>query len=1470
MSRQTFFSAAASLACLIHSAGGQVLTPSDYGKVTLYLKADGLGLADQAPVTSWGPMIAAGDSAPVYVASDPGFNSQPVVRFDGVNDTMIWDEADLNARTIFAVTMLDTGAPSFAVLLSNGGDGLNLRRNSSSARYAGTGVGATYGDFTGNTPVGTIYLNGSGTTGTNGTFTLGTAHMLRAQAGDMKNFSSFRLGSEGADLPRFWKGSLAELLIFEGALSTDSVRRIGWYFQNKYGVPTAFTLPTPSVRTFTATAAGLITSDQGVLSTAGAPVTLTWAVEDGTSVAIDNGAVASSPDASGTVVVSPAVTTTYTLTAANATGPTSKSVTIHIGVIPQQVSITEFMADNDGTLVDEDGDASDWVEIFNPNPFAVTLQGYALKDSKATWLFPEGASIPANGYRVVIASGKNRVVPMGNLHTDFSLAVEGEYLGLVKTADGAVVTEFAPAYPAQYNGRSYGSFGTPIQFGFFGSPATSIPTPGAANSAGGVQGYLDDTDDTKFAVGRGFYTEAVHETITCSTPGATLVYTTNGANPTLSIGTKVPAPDEFTPPTAVMTIHPGAIPAGAEGINYGTVGGTTLLRAAVFKDGFAPTNIDTQTYLFASGILAQTPANATAKGWPSSSGTGQVLNYGMNPNIVTSFTGQEMLDSLNSLPAMSIVTPQANLTANATGIYVNADQHGPSWERPVSAELIFPPGYVSPDGNPKGFQIDAGLRIRGGYSRGDSFYKHGLRLYFSKKYDGKLKYPLFGKEGTNEFGKLDLGTGSNYGWFRESSYSSGKFNTMCRDMFCRDTQGALGQPYTKSRFWHLYLNGVYWGVYYTEERAEAEFAASYMGGNSDEYDAVKCGNHIGGFVTEATDGTMTTWYTLWSKMQAFGSNPTTDKYFEVQGRNPDGTRNPAKPVLLDIDNLIDEMLVLFYAGDGDAVLSNFLGHNQPNNWFSVYRRDGSNGFRFFIRDAEHTLGAPSSVNDQTGPWGGSNKTNFSYSNPQWMHEDLMKNAEYRLRFADHVQRHFFNDGALTPQKSIARFDNRANQLRLAMKSESARWGDAQSISGLPAGHPRSYIVADWESAISTVKTTVFPNRTTVVLNQLKTDKLYPATAAAVYVDDATSAPRFGGDVASGFNLRLTSAAGTIFYTLNGSDPRETGGDPAVGALTYTSPLPVNASTLVNSRVLNGTSWSALSSAFFRVNTVPASPTNLVVSQFHYNPPAGNSHEYIEFMNIGPQSMDLSGVQIGGGIDFDFPMATTLVSGQRLVVAGDPVVFAADYPAAGLAVLGPYAGNLSNSGEQLHILGSNREVIRDFSYNDKSPWPAEADGEGYSLVLINPMSNPDHALPSSWRSSGSLTPAPGSTADVVAFTGDAAADADGDGYTALMEFFLGTSDTDLNSGPAALVPSLVSSGNNPPEQYAAITFSRRHGADGLNCTVEVSTALVPWTPATVPAVLVSQSRQGVFVTQTWRSAVPQSTNPRQFMRLRLER
>ena len=64
----------------------------------------------------------------------------------------------------------------------------------------------------------------------------------------------------------------------------------------------------------------------------------------------------------------------------------------------------------------------------------------------------------------------------------------------------------------------------------------------------------------------------------------------------------------------------------------------------------------------------------------------------------------------------------------------------------------------------------------------------------------------------------------------------------------------MGHPYTRSRFYHLYINGQYWGLFQSEERPEAAYAASYFGGDRDDYDVVKSTGSNGGYQNEATDG----------------------------------------------------------------------------------------------------------------------------------------------------------------------------------------------------------------------------------------------------------------------------------------------------------------------------------------------------------------------------------------------------------------------------------------------------------------------------------------------------------------------------------------------------------------------------------------------------------------------------------------
>jgi hypothetical protein len=819
------------------------------------------------------------------------------------------------------------------------------------------------------------------------------------------------------------------------------------------------------------------------------------------------------------------------------------------------------------------------------------------------------------------------------------------------------------------------------------------PTPGARNE---TDWYFAEVDDTQFSVNRGFFDAPFALTISSATPDALIYYSVNGDEPGPGKGFL------YTGPILITN--------------------TTVLRSRAFRENWKPTDIDTHTYIFVADVIQQ------AKHWPTprvpppyfpASWGNNSVDYGMDPQIVTNYPLAEWKEILSQVPTMSIVTEMGNLFDPATGIYANALQHGIDWERPMSLELIDPNSD-----NPSRFQENCGVRIRGGFSRNPQFVKHSLRVFFRREYGaGRLAYPLFENDGAQEFETFDLRTSQNYSWPREGSFENGRFDTMVREVFCRETLGAMGQPYRRSRYYHLYINGQYWGLYETDERPEASYGESYFGGSKENFDVVKCGNRgtQPNFATEATDGNLLAFSNLWTMTRSMVTNSSNSNYFRIIGCNPDGTRNTNRPVMIDVDNLIDYILGIFYTGDGDATLSSFLANNMPNNWFGMRDRTNPNvGFRFFNSDCEHTLGSPDSEVDRTGPFPGSNQSNFTFANPQWMHEELMLNAEYRLRFADHVQRHFFNNGALTLEAVTNRFLRKASQITKAMIAYSARWGDA--VREPP------YNTNDWHGALAFVVNTWFPARPAILLAQLRADSLWPAIAAPVF-------SQLGGDVPEGYALEMlhTNAAGAIFFTLDGSDPRAVSGGVAASAQSYSGAIIVNAPTTVRARVLTGSNWSPiLEYTFFP----PQDLSKLLITEIMYHPPSigavdSDEFEFVELKNTGTTTLNLSGLRFTG-INFVFTNGTRLTRGQFFVLARNAAQFVAKYPS--VAVGGIYGGRLDNGGETLtlsHPLGAR---VLSVNYDDLAPWPVTPDDFGFSLVPVQPNSNPDPDNAANWRAS----------------------------------------------------------------------------------------------------------------------------------------
>lgn len=823
---------------------------------------------------------------------------------------------------------------------------------------------------------------------------------------------------------------------------------------------------------------------------------------------------------------------------------------------------------------------------------------------------------------------------------------------------------------------------------------------------------LVDTVGINFSARSGFYNSPFNVTLTSPDPSEQIVYTLDGSNPQNS------ATGFISDSPATLLIDPTNN--SGRPLTPGVV-----LRASLAKTWYKPSKPVSRTYIFIDKVKTQSFPGGS---WPGSNVNGQIIDLNMDPKVVNSPAYSGLMDqSLFDIPTISVVTDLKNLFDPATGIYVNAYGHGLSWERECSVELI------NPDGT-DGFNVNAGLRIRGGWSRHDNFPKHSFRLFFREEYgNNKLFFPLFGNEGASEFDKVDLRCEQNYAWSTGSPY-----NSLVREVFSRDTQRDMGSPYTRSRYYHLYVDGMYWGVYQTQERPEARYASTYFGGSHLDYDVVKVNMDNWQYSIEATDGNLDSWSALWDLCNiGFSSN---SNYFGLEGKDANGKPVRGSEVRVNIDNLIDYMLVIFYAGNFDAPTSSFFSNKMCNNFYAIDNRvDKSTGFVFFTHDAEHAL-----FDEAHSPGIGlyENRVNigsrtddlrmevnsFSFFHPQWLHEKLTANSEYRKRFADRAYQYFRPGGALTPDSCLARVNKRIAEIQMGVIAESARWGDAGT------GGTYAFTKNDnWLPEIQKIRQNFMPARSNIVIGQLMQAGLYPLIDAPVVRTASEIITKTNLSLAKPLAIQILNpnSSGTIIYTMDGSDPRTIGDGINSRAIFSTSVvnMTVNASSVINARIyLNGI-WSAP----VQVNFINQQEdySNLKVTEVSYHPPdyiygndtiSGKDLEFIEFKNIGNNAINLTGLVLDSAIHYKFPDNYLLPPKKFYVVASKPSKF---YDFYGLVASGNYKGHLSNAGEEVLLTDAKGNAVIHFTYDDSYPWPDHTDGDGYTLSSseILPTGNP---------------------------------------------------------------------------------------------------------------------------------------------------
>ncbi|MBN1670860.1 MAG: lamin tail domain-containing protein [Kiritimatiellae bacterium] len=825
--------------------------------------------------------------------------------------------------------------------------------------------------------------------------------------------------------------------------------------------------------------------------------------------------------------------------------------------------------------------------------------------------------------------------------------------------------------------------------------------------------------DTAFAPDRGFYDAPFDVTIRTKTPGATIRYTTNGTAPSSAYGT--------TGGTNVV-VH---------------ISDTRCLRAAAFKSGYEPTDVDTHTYIFLDGVLQQA---AVPAGFPATWGAKKTpADYAMDAHIVDepAYAGKWRA-AFKSLPTMSIVLKTQDMFGTYT-LYGNTE----TTETPCSVELIYPEGFPAAY---TGFQVDAGLK---GHSHAPpSRIKRSLKLFFRGAYGAKkLNYPLFetsifhADSATDTFDGLILRAGGNETYsgymvdYRTAVYA--------RDEWARNSFIDMMGYGCRGMHVHLYINGLYWGVYNPVERMDETFHAQYFGGEDEDWFWANQTDAAEGY--SATDPADDRWEYLVETLGGKDMTVAAD-YAEMQE-------------YLRLPEFCDYVQLWWFTGGGDWQ----DGWGVNNMYYANRINPPEPGF-YLAWDLEWAwLDSPNLCHD--GAWikpqflTAAEGSSTPYDPVKHKHfakpfRSLMRNKDFRMLFADRLYKHVKNDGMLTDANSRARWTTICDFIEEPILCEGARWGDAKCPqtydNGSAAdttvyryardlndytGNPcdaKGNALTNWYSARDHVYNLMGGNGARLI-SLCKTQSIngytpYPSL-------DPPTFQQHGGAVASGFRLTLSNpnGAGAIYYTLDGSDPRLPGGAQAGGAALYSGARVLSRTTHVKARIYkNADTWSPVHAATFNFT---AHYSNLRITEILYNPLGGEDFEFIEIKNTGSSTRGLSEMTVRG-IRYTFPPGAELGPGEFAVLVRNEAAFTGRHPGVKetVALFGEYSGKLSNDGEKLALLDNDGRTVTSVRYNDKEPWPREADGAGFSLVAADTAGDQDD--PAKWRASNLIGGSPG--------------------------------------------------------------------------------------------------------------------------------
>jgi hypothetical protein len=928
--------------------------------------------------------------------------------------------------------------------------------------------------------------------------------------------------------------------------------------------------------------------------------------------------------------------------------------------------------------------------------------------------------------------------------------------------------------------------------------------------------------------GRGFYAADTPVTLT---GGTGIKYTLDGSNPCTSPTAVTGAAVTITRTTVLRASNSGICSAAA-----GPQVGTEIKPIASFTYLFTAKVVTQNNTEFISdrgfpkfwarGSTSQTlrtMCNFPDEGMPADAetvpntpaGTEELLcgfpaDYAMedDPDFLLKYPTTTIEAALKSIPSVSISTDPANLwytgpysnSYNPTldyGLLYNSNEKSSDipdsgfridpldkrWERPISIEWISP----TVSGSTSWYE-NAGVRIHGQASRkAENTPKKTFRIYFSGGRYGtpKLDFQLFDSfDAVGKFDRIILRNGGNRSWpyhdrdqRREADYVN---DEMARKTWLQ--MGYLGP--NGGTFVHLYLNGMYYGLYNVTERIDEKMVQSYLGGDETTYDMITADEDQDD-LPAADNGDLAAFNELFT-FDIGTATPTSYTDAPISEANYQALKSR-----INLTEFADYILHNHYVGKTDW----------PNHNWNMYRpRTGTDTrFRFMQWDNDsgfNKYGENTTLRNET-------VFDAPYDSPMQIFFRLSTHPDFKQLLTDRMYKHVVSpDGVLAVNNCRAMYTSLTNKIQSAIIAESARWGDYSrdfyhrldvspdkswpaylyskdfNYTSVPSNstvwafgatnpHPagaallKETDLRSWVQVTSTKTNNRFaPNndlsdsRAGYCLNR-------PLFFSAMYRQngwylDSILPPVYrtplgvekrGGSVALNEVIVLANpnaaGVGDIYYTLDGSDPRAEGGAVAPAAILGGDAVNVTINKVlrIRARVRTGADWSALMDYYF----YPPQPfSNLVINEIHYSPskhnPAGTSTwpadedhwEYVELFNRGTVPLVLDNAYFTRGISHRFGPGTVIFPGQYMVLASEPLRFAQRYPS--VTIGGDYRGNLSNSGEPIELRDALGNLIDSVSFqNGLTGWPAlpvpPALVTGRSLEAKNPAT--DNAVPTNW-------------------------------------------------------------------------------------------------------------------------------------------